>query len=228
MTKLNTTGIFVSSDFPIASYNEIHRVVADKHATNPLYEHFGGAWNAIGYRFLSMVDSGDAFVASLAAYGDSPEQPHRYRQERQLFEFYSCGFSIFESAFYGLFAIAGMIRPAGFSLSTPRDQQRVTPSRTAETMKKNFQGDGINTAIDTVMDDPAYQQWREIRNILTHRAAPGRRIYVGIGSDEELATEWKVNNLPLSAPLVTDGRADLTRVLEHFLDGIERFTMQHL
>ena len=79
------------------------------------------------------------------------------------------------------------------------------------------------TAFDAFFADPAYQEWREIRNILTHRTAPGRRMYVGIGNDDAPATEWKLNNIPMDATLIPARRAALVRAVDALLTAVEAF-----
>lgn len=78
-------------------------------------------------------------------------------------------------------------------------------------------------AFDALFADPAYQEWREIRNVLTHRTAPGRRMYVGIGDDDAPATEWKLNSIPLDSTMAKGRRAELARMLGDLLSAVEAF-----
>lgn len=40
--------------------------------------------------------------------------------------------------------------------------------------------------------------------VLIHRTAPGRRIYVSIGGDDALPTEWKLNSVPLDESALSE------------------------
>jgi hypothetical protein len=65
-------------------------------------------------------------------------------------------------------------------------------------------------------------------NVLTHRTAPGRRIYVSIGVEDAVPTEWKLNNSLLDETISTDGRKQLARVLGVLLTGSAAFASTHL
>jgi hypothetical protein len=225
---LQNNGLLVPCDFPTAAYESVHNVIAQKCAAHALYEQYVGAWNALAYRFRSSVDYGDAVVASLMAHGTAPKAEERYRQERALFGFFSSGFSTMESTFYGLFAIGAFITPTAFPLTTPKEQQQVSPKRTTEAFTNAFAGDPILQAFATLFADPSFQRWREIRNVLTHRTAPGRRLYVSFGDEDVPATEWKLTNAPLDANLISTYRTDLARVLGDLLAASSKFVANQL
>jgi hypothetical protein len=99
---LSVNGLVMPPDFPAQSFQAVQRTIQPFAQTdNELYAHFAGAWNAISYRYLSLVNYGEIFTASLKAHGSSPPAVERYNQERMLFGFFSNGFSVFEAFFYG-------------------------------------------------------------------------------------------------------------------------------
>ena len=220
---LTTNGLTPAADFPSEPYEAVHRLVAATWADHELYEHYAGAWNAVAYRFHGAIHAGEEFDRSLAAEGSTPTPAQRYRQDQALAEFFGSGYSTFESIFYSLHTVGAFIDPASFSLATPKARQQVSPSLTATAFKRAFPGDPLLAAVDAFFSDPAYQEWREIRNILTHRTAPGRRMYVGIGSDDAPATEWKLNNIPMDATLVPARRAALAGAVGALLTAVEAF-----
>ena len=228
ITTLQTNGLVVPNDFPAVAYGEIHKLVVGSWSTHALYEHYAGAWNAVAYRFRALVDYGDTFIDSLKTYGTAPEPEERYQQEKSLFGFFSSGFSTFESLFYGLFTIGAFVAPAAFPLLTPKDQQQVSPTRTKDAFTKAFATDPIVTAITGTLAAPDFQKWREIRNVLTHRTAPGRRMYVSIGSDDVPPDEWKLNNVPLDASIISSNRYALARLLKELLTAAETFVIARL
>jgi hypothetical protein len=223
MHTLSTNGLSVPAEFPKKNYEAVHSLIVKKFGSHPLYEHYAGAWNSLAYRYRGAVDSGFLFVSLLDKHGASPPAQERYLQEKALFEYFSSGFSVFESFFYGMYSICAFTDPVKFVLASPKDQQRVSPSSTKQAFDKAFVGDPILSVFNDLFADPEYQRWREIRNILTHRTAPGRRIYVSLGSDDAPPVEWKLNNTPLDASIVSNGSRELSRLLSLLLDGAALF-----
>ena len=223
MPALKTNGLSPHPDFPRQSYETINDAVSANWSKTELYSHFAGAWNALAYRFQGAVDAGVQFQQSLIVHGPYPVPAERYQQERALFDFFSNGFSAFEAAFYGMFVIGAFIDPANFPLATPKDQQRVSPSQSAEAYRRAFPTDPILDVHTALFADPAYQRLREMRNVLTHRTSPGRRIFVSVGSDDSPPVEWKLNDLPLDETLVPGRQAELARLTTDLLSGIEIF-----
>lgn len=225
---LKTNGLVVPRGFPVRPYEIVYQLVAERRGTDPLYEHHAGAWNALAYRYRTAVDSGDTFVDCITVHGATPPPEQRYLQERVLFEFFSSGFSVFESAFYGLYTIGALIVPASFPLSSAKDQQSVSPVRARDAFTRAFPEDPILTVFSTLFGDTEYQQWREIRNVLTHRTAPGRRVYVALGSENTPATEWKLNDRPLDQSITSKGLQELSRLLDYLLTGTAAFAEARL
>ena len=188
-----------------------------------LYEHYAAAWNAVAYRFSAAAQAGDDFEASVEAFGAAPPPEERYRQDKALAEFFGNGFSTFESAFYGLHTIATFIDPASFSLETPKAMRQVSPAQVSVAFTKAFPGDQILAAFNSLFDDAAYREWGEIRNVLTHRTAPGRRMYVGLEGDDAPGTEWKLNGIVIDASMVRVRRSALARALGDLLAAVAAF-----
>jgi hypothetical protein len=224
MTKLlATNGLLMPADFPVAAYERVH-VKLQARAANlgSIYDHFGGAWNAISIRYLALVDEGDAFSALISAPGSTNAQD-RYRQEKSLFGFFGNGFSTLEAYFYGLYAIGAALQPAHFPLVTPRDQQSVSPTKTQESYAQAFPGDVILTSIQSLFTDPAYREWKQVRNVLTHRTAPGRTLFVSVDADTDLPPVWKLNNITLDAKTAPLRRAQLSKLLTMLLEAAAAF-----
>ena len=223
MPVLSNNGLTTHEDFPFAPYEAIHTQVGNRWSQEATYTHYTSAWNALAYRFNGAVDAGAGFQKSLKDFGSHPAPHQRYQQEVALFNFFSNGFAAFEALFYGLFSIGSLIDSQAFPLATPKDQLRVSPSHTADAFKRAFPNDLILTAFVSLFADPTYQRWRDMRNVLTHRAAPGRRVYVGIGADDAPPVEWKLNDLPLDAALVPKHQQELASHLSNVLLATEIF-----
>jgi hypothetical protein len=210
-------------DFPTEAFERAYGRVSTRASGLASYSHFVGAWNAISFRFQTMVDEGAAFTASITAPNAAGDIALRYSQERHLFGFFGSAFSIFEAYFYGMFAIGNILLPASFPLATAKDQQGVSPASTQRAYQAAFAGNALLTALQSVMADGAYTELKEVRNILTHRTAPGRTIFVGIGTDEELPATWKLNNIPLDAQLTSSRRAHVARLMGTLLNAAATF-----
>lgn len=223
MANLTPNGLAPHVDFPLGPYETVHAAVVARWSTAASYQQYSGAWNALAYRFHGAVEAGAKFQKSLRDSGSQPAPQQRFQQEEALFNFFSNGFAAFEALFYGLFAIGSFIDPGAFRLETQKEQQRVSPSHANETFKRAFVSDPILSAFANLLSDPAYQRWRDMRNVLTHRAAPGRRMYVGIGRNDAPAVEWKLNGLPLDAALVPGHQAELASLIADVLSATATF-----
>lgn len=223
MQPLALNGLIPHRDFPAELYEEVHADVVARWSGAPSYRHYSSAWNALAYRFHGAVDAGCEFQRSLKNFGAHPAPQQRFQQEVALFNFFSNGFAAFEALFYGLFGVGSFIDAAAFPLTTPREQQRVSPSHTNDAYKRAFPGDPILGAFAGFFNDPSYQRWRDMRNVLTHRAAPGRRMYVGIGSDDAPPVEWKLNELPLDSALVPNHQSELAQLISGVLSAAKTF-----
>jgi hypothetical protein len=221
---LTINGLMMPSDFPVADFEAIHKKIAPlSNSKAELYSHYGGAWNAVSYRYMALVEYGEAFTQSVRTHGAAPEARLRYQQEKDLFGLFANGFSIFESLFFGLFAIGGLLDSAQFPLSTPRDQRRVSPKSTFEAFNAAFPNDPIISSLSVLLDDTAYKEWQEIRNVLTHRSAPGRQFYLAVGSSETPPSQWKLSNIPLDANTAPQRRAHAARLLSAGMQAVRIF-----
>jgi hypothetical protein len=221
---LKTNGLVMPGDFPTAEYGTIFdRVSRRTNASGHVYDQFASAWNAVSYRYLAMTEDEQAFTALVTQ--TAPEPQIRYEQERALFGFFSNGFSVVESTFYGLFALGAMLSPAHFPIASPKEQQRISPQSTMAAFKAAFTNDAINSLISALTASTNYIEWREIRNILTHRAAPGRTFFVGIGGagDEPLPDQWKIKGIALDKKMAVSRRSQLADLLNQLLNGSQEF-----
>lgn len=82
--------------------------------------------------------------------------------------------------------------------------------------------------MSNVTSDATYLDLREARNMLTHRVAPGRTFFIGIGTDDELPDQWKLNNITLDGNMAATRRAGLARLLTRLLRGADQFVARHL
>lgn len=225
---LTTTGIVMPSDFPITEYEAVYARVLDKHGGAGGFRHFGGAFNALSYRFRAAHDIAEKFQQNFKHQGSSPPPEPRYEQERLLFDFYSSCFSVVEAYFFALFTVGHLLKPSDFPLATPDDEQKVSPATTLKKLGTHFAGDPIIAALTTVTQSDDYKELRVARNILTHRTAPGRLMYVSIGEDDAPLTEWKLDGQPITDDLLILRKAQLAALFKVAMVELDKFTNAHI
>lgn len=222
---LSTIGLQMTDDFPIDSYKAVHeRVCSNSNTESELWSEYAGAWNAIAYRFQALTDHGTAFSESIRRSGDGPPQPERYIQERELFAFFINGLATIESFCYGLFSIGSIVDSVAFPVATPKDLKLINVERTGVEFKKTFPGKGVTMALERLIDSNEYAKWKEIRNILAHRSAPGRIIYLSSGSPAA-AAQWKIG-IPLDETTTKSRREWLAKTLGVLLQDTDDFTKE--
>jgi hypothetical protein len=215
-----TTGLLMPADFPVEAYHAVHLKIAPRRTANEqVYNQFAGAWNALTYRYNAFAEYDDIFSTSILKYGAGPPAEERYNQERDLFGFFNSGFSTFEAFFYSAFAAGAFLQPNHFPIATPQDQRRITAASTIAAYRVAFPSDPFRAALEAALKEHAYVELRDIRNVLSHRSAPGRTMHVAIG-DEPAPDQWKLENIVLDK-ITTATRRDractlLTGVMEAF------------
>ncbi len=217
-------------DFPAIACNRVWaKVVPIAASRNDLYAEFASAWNAVSFRYLGMVQDGDAFTKSIIADGTSPPAERRFHQEKCLFDFFSSGFSAIDSFFYAAFALGALVDPAAFPFANDAARRKVKVSATVESFGRRFPTGQPLAALQAAASSPEYTQWRNVRNILTHRAAPGRKLYVSFDKHDETPVDrWQPFDIPLDRDLTTRRRAQLSILLSAPMTALADFAEAHL
>lgn len=152
--KLTTIGLAMPKVFPVEPYESIHkRIVKKKDDYLKSWFQYAWAWNAVAYRFLACTEHDRAFTHSIKKFGISPRPPKRYIQEKDLFGFFVTGLSTLESLFYGLYAIASIIKPLYFPITTEKDLRSITHEKTTNKFKKHYGGQNIIGILKKLIDD---------------------------------------------------------------------------
>jgi hypothetical protein len=220
----NPLGLAMPSDFPMTEYLSINNNARKRGGSPDGLQHFSGAWNAMAYRFDAVTAYQDALGPALERSRHGVTGSERSRQERDLFGFFSNGFSVFEATFYGLYGLGALVCAADFPISTEADQRKINLSFTIDCMQRAFPNDPIIQVLNRIKGDTDYASWSRIRNVLAHRVAPGRTLFVG---GDETPT-WKLDDLPLTAAMLHKKRSDLSRLLAYLLQGIDEFAASRL
>jgi len=144
----------------------------------PWFE-FGGAWRGVRIRYRSCVQHSEEFntLIRTRAYPDEEDQ--------ELFGFFVTGLASIESLFHGLYSLGWMLnRTTGraFALILDR-QEEISPEKTRDAFRKIYGASNpLTKCLESVLSEPKMKEWRSIRNVLAHRAAPPRNIYVGVST----------------------------------------------
>lgn len=209
-------------DFAVEPYCAIRSLINTKINSHPdSWTQFAGSWNAVAIRFLSCVEHDVKFTESIKKAGNSPPHPERYFQERELFGFFVTGLSTIESFCYGLYAIGSILKPLDFPFQKPKDMKNVTPEDTFERFKNKYKGEKITLALNQLIDSSEYKEWKEIRNILAHRIAPGRSFHHGGSHHGE--TLW-IKGIQIDNNTTVSRRKWLAKTFSNILQEAKDFT----
>ena len=223
---LFSIGITMPRDFPSVPYDEIKtRVRSFSTSTPDTWSQFAGGWNAVAYRYSACTDYDVAFTESIQRYGDAPPPQERCLQEKYLFGFFVSGLATLESVCYGLFAMASLLDPTHFPLSADDEMRAVTPRYTTDHYSRVFSGEGITNTLLQLVNSHEFSDWREIRNILAHRTAPGRIIHASTSGTAPPAL-WKTG-IPLDANTTVSRRTWLSTQLQRLITEANAFARIH-
>jgi hypothetical protein len=221
--------LMTPADFPRAVCEEIHlKILPFSETRNAIYSQYLGATIALSYRFRALTDYSESFTASIISNAASRSGENRFKEERDLFGFFSNASSTFDAFFYSMFAIGAFFEVQLFPLASPDDERAVSANSTIAAYKKAFPNDPVIAALKQIVDDDTYKDVYRIRNILTHRSAPGRTFSVAIGNDEVPPDQWKVINIPLDKTTTHSRRAGVSSLLCAGLQAGLKFIESHV
>jgi hypothetical protein len=222
--------IDVAKDFPRTSYQAVEKRVAAYVGSLPasaspvpgVSEFFGG-WNALILRFRATDEFRAAAIGSLGQ-GGAPPNDVRYEQERDVFGFYANVLSTVESCSYAIYHLARVAGVSGFD----RKPREVTVWATATAVATSLPGSPLDVALHGLISSSAWDDLREVRNILLHRESPARTIYMGTDGATVPPAEWTALGLALDATLVEVPRAWLGTTTQQLVEAAEAFAVASL
>jgi hypothetical protein len=193
MTHSERFDLDFPDDYPVAALQSIHAHVSDGTPTpteTTEWKEWASALNGLMYRFLAFSRHHEKVSASLTD-SPSPPQPERYRQEKWLFAFFFEGLSSLECLCYGLYFIGVMAEPTQFDVN--EDRRNITIGHVANAYATAFPAEALSQRLASVAKSGDLAEWRDVRNFLSHRGAPGRTFYEG--GPQSGQVDW---NLPLT------------------------------
>lgn len=220
---LSTIGIESPADFAYQPYEAVHERLKEKRDRSPdALDEDAGGWSGIARRFIACAASSDSFSSSIREFGNSPGHVERQSQETDLLAFFVTGQAALESFCYAAYAIGAMINPNPFPLDNLKN---ITPMFASNAYAKAFNGEHLSNALEALIKDADYRTWKDVRNVLAHRSAPGRVFACG-GSDDGSAV-WKPYGIAINDATTPSRRAWLATTLRSLLDAADTFTQRH-
>jgi hypothetical protein len=185
--RTRVVDIEMPEDFSVTPYENIIKSIvlareADKHPGSwhpESWREFACAWNAVAYRFCSCAEHDVAFTEAMKRPEKFSKSHEIYIQERELFCFFVSGMSVIESTCYALFAVGSMLDVRTFPIATPEDKRKINPEMTADKFGSAFAFESISSILQQLIGSEDYQEWKTMRNIISHRSAPPRTLFVG-------------------------------------------------
>jgi hypothetical protein len=230
-TAAQPAGLVMPSSFPDGVFEAVKaRIFSKVPSASPAWEQLAGSHNGVRYRLRACADYSDEFTQSVGHFGDSPPADKRYQQERQLFGFFVSGYAALDSFCFFMYFAAAYLQPGHF-LTQPSDIRKISCKTTPPRFASAFPGEAITAALNALLAHQMFKEWDTYRNVLAHRAAPGRVVYASVGSSaSDPAADWKigsVGSLKIDASLTPPRLAWLVHTLSDLVVAADTFTQKH-
>jgi hypothetical protein len=203
------------------SYRHLLAVIPESRARELMGYGFKGA----AYRFRAAIEYHSAFQEDISTQGGAaPSADREFSQNRSLFGFLVSGLASLESLTFAMHSVSSHYSRTQFRLDIDA-LRNVNPFSVAEALGEAWPDAPITRALERLIQDAAYAEWRDIRNVLAHRAVPPRLIMIRPG--ESTSSLWlltKAGSRVADEPLETATDAPriwLTQQVTLLWEGIE-------
>ena len=169
--------------YPTEQAERVYRYLLDQMpADSTARALMGHGLKGVAYRFRAATEYESEFESSfLAPGGVAPPVDDHYRQEKALFGFFVSGLACLESFAFGLHAIGAYYKPTMFGLS-PGHLKAIEPKAVADFLQRSWPSALVSRVMGALVQEDSFRKWKDIRNVLGHRAVPPRAIEVAPGS----------------------------------------------
>ncbi len=176
--------------------------------------HFRAGTKALCYRYIACSQNYVTFSSLVVDHKYSPgDVLSRFRYEQEYFEFFCNGQAAIECLVYALYALGSMRYPDEFGKRICSDPRRINLKVTAKAYAKAEPTSPIATAMSCLEDSRRFNEWKEARNILSHRMSPGMK-FMELMDETNPPDEWFSG--------ITTSTKDARRRLDWLSDTIER------
>ena len=215
-----------SSGFPVASYESVQNRMGPYQPKHPvLYRYYAGGWNGVQFRSIGCETYMTEYTRLFAQHGAAPAQPVRIAQDNALYGFFSHGLSTIESCFFAVHALGSMDQPFAFPMMSRADLRAVVPCVTMHRFASTYRNSPIATTMRTILTDRTYAKWKRLRNVLQHRAAPGRHHYYPSRTASSDA-DWVGTNVVLDQDTLSSRYPWLMDTVGSLVEACDDFTAQ--
>ena len=212
--------------FPVAQYESVQKRMGPQQPLHPeMYRHYAGGWNAVRNRAIGCQKCADEYTSLFTKQGVSPAQEARIAQDNALFGFFAYALSTIESWFFAMHAVASILHPADFPMTTDSDLKDIMPTLASQRFDAAYTKSAISNAMKRILSEPTYKEWKDLRNVLVHRSAPGRHFFQPDRSTPRDA-DWVGMGIVLDHDTLASRYPWLTSVVETLVDAADKFTEQ--
>ena len=173
-------------DFPQTQLEAEYRRLLVLLSDCPEKQLLTGGFTAAAYRYRAMADYEEDYLESFR-HPDLDNLETNYRQDRALFGFLVNGLSSVEAFCFGLKAVMAW---ANQEVLDEQAQKNVTPERVSRELTKNWPDETLTRELSDLLNSDDHDEWKTLRNLLAHRAAPFRDYTLVVGGDSSV--KWRV------------------------------------
>ena len=218
--------------FPEATLEAItNRVILKMKNPSAELDSFCGAKNGMRFRLRACADYAAGFTQSVQKFADAPSVEERYKQETFLFAFFVSGTAVLDSFSMLMYVAAAQIRPVEFPMQKPGQIKRINCRTAADQFQRAFPNEPLTTALKDLVADPCFEEWDTFRNVLAHRAAPRRDLFMSAGgSAPDPAAGWRIDpqgTVKIDVNLTPSRLAWLVGWVAALLAAADQFTQKH-
>lgn len=156
-------------DFPMKTLEKAYRDCIDCiGAGESSVKLMGMGFAGTAYRFRTVAENDEILSTSFRENGYGPPAEEYYRQITALYVFFSAGLSCIESFFFAMHALAAHYKPEKFKLG-PQDLRNINYSSVKDKFNKYWEGTDLSIAMKDLVQSVEFSEWKDIRNIYSHR-----------------------------------------------------------
>lgn len=184
MIKVQAVGFDLPNDFPGKSYDAANAaswaLIGDPQGPRgALVPHITGSLNAVAYRFRALHDYSAEFTKALAKTPEDHESI--YQAGNALYGYFATAYSAVDCCAYWLYSLGAAKWPASFALlQQPTNERNITIRSAVKSYESVSAGTTVPRLLKSAVDSVEYKRIRDVRNVLGHRAHPGRLISLSI------------------------------------------------
>lgn len=215
-----------AAGFPVSSFESVQERMGPQQRKHPdTYRYYAGGWNAVRNRAIGCEECERSYSNLFLKHGVASAQNVQIAQDNALFGFFAYSLSAIDSWFFAMYAVASILEPSGFPMKTDKDLRDINPRSSSQLFAGTFPQASISTAMNQILSEASYGEWKRLRNVLMHRGNPGRQFYWPPRTTPSDA-DWIGMGIKLDQNTLAHRYPLLTSILEKLLRATDQFTTQ--